>query len=227
MNVVDALQIGLDADRVELIYLRGFMYLNGIGVNGYIEPDAQAARQYFLAAAERGLSIAQLAIGSMLMGDYGGEPNMQEAVRWLSAAADQGHTNAMKMLAILNFELSTTETPIDVKTAISWLEKAVAEGRDALALLMLGDIYFEGRGVEKDEKRGVEYFEQAAKLGDDGAHKKLADIYSKGTGSVAENFSLHIFHWEEADRLRNIRIERLKERKQIFDAIQASRQHPA
>ena len=168
MDVVEVLQTDLDADRVELIYLRGFMLANGIGLNGYGEPDPQAARQYFLAAAERGLPAAQVAIGSMLMDNRGGEPNMQEAVRWLTAAADQGHTSAMKFLAILELELSATGALIDMKAVISWLGKA-ADGRDAQALYMLGGIYLEGQGVEKDEKRAVEYYEQAARLGYHGA----------------------------------------------------------
>jgi len=220
MNVVDVLQTSLDADRVELIYLRGFMYANGIGVNGYMQPDLQAARQYFLAAAERGLSIAQLAIGSMLMDECGGEPDMKEAVRWLTAAAEQGHTNAMKTLAILGLESSTTDELIDVRTAISWLEKA-ADARDAQALFMLGDIYFEGEVVEKEEKRAVEYYEQAARIGLEIAHRKLAELYRTGTGLVSPNSTLHVFHWEEAVRLSDIHYERLKEREQIFSAIKA------
>jgi TPR repeat protein len=176
MDAVEVLQTNLDSDRVELIYLRGFMLANEIDLNGYVEPDPQAARRYFLAAAERGLSIAQLAIGSMLMADLGGEPDMREAVRWLTAAADQGHTSAMKMLAILDLQSSDTGALINMKTVISRLEKA-AEGRDAQALHMLGAIYFEGQGVEKDEERAVEYYEQAARLGYHSAHKTLAHIY--------------------------------------------------
>lgn len=225
MDAVEVLQTGLDSDRVELIYLRGFMLANGIGLNGYVEPDPQAARQYFLAAAERGLSIAQLAIGSMLMADLGGEPDMQEAVRWFTAAADQGNTSAMKALAVLGLESSTTGASIDIKTVISWLEKA-ADGRDAQALHMLGGIYFEGQGVEKDEKRAVECHEQAARLGYHGAHTTLAHIYGKGAGAVAENFSRHIFHWKEGERLLDIHIARLEEHIRMRSTMEASRRPP-
>jgi TPR repeat protein len=225
MDAVEVLQTGLDSDRVELIYLRGFMLANGIGLNGYVEPDPQAARQYFLAAAERGLSIAQVAIGSMLMADLGGEPDMQEAVRWLTAAANQGHTSAMKMLAILDLESSDAGASIDIKTVIFWLQKA-ADGKDAQALQMLGDIYLKGQGVEKDENRAVECYEQAARLGYHGAHNTLAHMYGKGTSTVAENSSRHLFHWKEGERLWDIHIERLEEHIRMRSVMEASRRPP-
>jgi TPR repeat protein len=63
----------------------------------------------------------------------------------------------------------------DYETAFEYLTKA-AELGDANAHLKLGCMYYMGEGVEKDEKRGMYYFEKAAIGGHPQARHHLAII---------------------------------------------------
>ena len=53
----------------------------------------------------------------------------------------------------------------------------------------LGVLYAKGQGISKDEKKAIQYFEQASDLGDTEAMLNLGDAYLKGMG-VKQNVPL-------------------------------------
>ena len=57
---------------------------------------------------------------------------------------------------------------------------------NALACLKLGELYFHGRGVEKDEKKAVELFKVAALKGNAEAIKNLGAFYEFGATGIVE-----------------------------------------
>ncbi|MEU5722818.1 tetratricopeptide repeat protein [Micromonospora sp. NPDC047738] len=66
-------------------------------------------------------------------------------------------------------------------------------GRDGRALLLLGQMASSGRGQPVDKGRAVEYYEQAADLGNSEAAYNLAAIYAAGGGVEADHKTA--FYW--------------------------------
>jgi TPR repeat protein len=58
---------------------------------------------------------------------------------------------------------------------IEWLEKAVERG-DATAMRELGIIFFKGELVEKNQDRGIDLLQTAARLSDGDAQKILGGL---------------------------------------------------
>lgn len=65
--------------------------------------------------------------------------------------------------------------------AAKWLEKAAVQG-NAYAQLILGDMYEDGRGVEKNLKVAADWREKASHRGNCQAQQKLGLMYQTGAG---------------------------------------------
>ncbi|MBQ8940902.1 MAG: sel1 repeat family protein [Firmicutes bacterium] len=115
--------------------------------------------------------------------------DLQKSMEYFHDAAEQGHSGAMRNLAIV---MESAPNP-DKNEIISLYEKA-ADKNDAYAINNLAVMYLTGDGVKKDPKRAAKLFERAAKLGDDYAMVNLAYCYSIGNGikySEKEAFKLY------------------------------------
>ena len=98
------------------------------------------------------------------------------------AAAEQGDATAQTKMGDYHFDKK------EYTQAIEWYEKAAAQN-NVDAILQLIDIYEEGYGVAKDEKKGVMYEKKAAELGNAKAQYYLANTYHNGYGGEAKNLS--------------------------------------
>ena len=81
-------------------------------------------------------------------------------------------------------ELRTVEPlrePTSSRPVTELYEKAAEQG-DVHAQITLAEMYFEGRGVSKDEKKAAELYEKAAEQGDLDAQVNLGWMYQKGKG---------------------------------------------
>lgn len=131
-------------------------------LNGKKQSDAelQAEWQRILASAEQGNAADQYrAAGGYLLGRGGIEKDSGNAMRWLHAAAEQSHTQAMEALA---YEyLRGVYMARDPEQAFALLEKAAAQNSATaqyrLAVMLLGQ-----EGVPRDEQRSKDWLEKAA-----------------------------------------------------------------
>ena len=96
---------------------------------------------WLLQAAKRGDSEAQLGLGVMYERGRGVTQDDAEAVRWYRLATDQGSTGTM--LGI----------------------RRIAEQGNAEAQLVLGGMYFSGKGVAQDTREALRWYRQAAEQG--------------------------------------------------------------
>jgi len=78
----------------------------------------------------------------------------------------------------------------DDKQAMSWYEKAAAQGY-ASAQLNLGLGYYNGVGVAQDYKQAVLWLEKAAAQGHAGAQNNLGVLYVRGQGVTQDNVEAH------------------------------------
>ena len=68
------------------------------------------------------------------------------------------------------------------------LVRPMAEQGDSRAESLLGLIYFEGHGVQRDEAEAMKWYRRAANQGDTDAQLEIGDMYHEGRG-VAQDYS--------------------------------------
>ena len=59
-------------------------------------------------------------------------------------------------------------------------ELAASQGVAKAYYNNLGEMYYNGRGVEKDYTKAAEYYEKAAAQGDTDSQKRLTEMYEQG-----------------------------------------------
>ena len=134
--------------EAEAQYNLGVMYANGEGLP---ENNAEAVKLWLL-AADQGYARAQYNLGVMYANGEGVPENDAEAVKWYRLAADQGVANAQFNLGFKNEEFLQGFEAYkirDFEKAFQFLSKA-AENGNPVAQILLGSMYFNGDGVEKN-----------------------------------------------------------------------------
>ena len=113
------------------------------------------------------------------------KPNSLEptaAVNWLTVAAELGLPKAQGDLAEHYFK-----TGDDIKQAILWGERA-AENNNVKGMIVLGNIYYQGKGGQSNLSKSLQYFEQALQIDEDNrfVQDQLGMMYYKGEGVPAD-----------------------------------------
>jgi hypothetical protein len=86
-----------------------------------------------------------------------------EAMKWYRSAAAKGDEDSIKKVDQL--EMNSLS-----------LNKAESESGDALAQKRLGDMYMNGRGVQKNEVEAVKWYRKSALQGNDDAKSKVLEL---------------------------------------------------
>jgi TPR repeat protein len=88
------------------------------GIPGSVEPNLQAAQDYYMrAAATYRNPQAQYEIGKMFLNGEGVKQSLRQAGRWLQLAAEKGHTGALATLGNLLFHSGQTVRGLAMLTA--------------------------------------------------------------------------------------------------------------
>jgi uncharacterized protein len=148
-----------DADAQAWI---GSMYANGDGK----EIDYHAAHSWYLKAALQGHSMSQSNVGVNFYTGIGVEKNLDQAIYWLSAAAEKDDLKGLFNLAVLYSKGSVPEFNSETS------EKMAAELYRRAAVLghypsqsRLGYLYSIGKGVPKNRTQAYLWLTLAAQHG--------------------------------------------------------------
>lgn len=145
------------------------------GAFGFPEKkDLKKALEAYRKAAGLGNAGAMAAIGSRLLNGEESIRNEKEGREWLKKAIDAKEYTAY--LALGDYEEVVKK---DLKAALNEYEKGDDAGQIDCTLRRAG-AYLTGKGVEKDEPRGIRLLEKAAGSGAAAAHLKLAAIRLSG-----------------------------------------------
>ena len=90
-----------------------------------------------------------------------------EAVYWLEKSAEQGYDSAYLPLAKLFYEKDGKGIQTDYSKALYWLKKAVKsvkEDNQEYAMMMLGDMYYHGKGTRVDYQRAADLYKRASEI---------------------------------------------------------------
>ncbi|QLZ70045.1 endopeptidase IV (plasmid) [Legionella sp. PC1000] len=125
------------------------------------DKDPQQAFTWFKKAADAGDVDAQMFTAAAYMYGVGVKKNMDAATRYYINAAKNGNSIAQFTLA-KNFIESRNAS--NRKLGLIWLNKAVANNNPQ-AITRLGELYLEGKMLDKDENKGEQLLNQAAAQG--------------------------------------------------------------
>src|SRR5262247_3823333 len=94
--------------------------------------DLRSALDCYQRSAELGYAPAQFQLamaydGTALAGIYGIPPNEPVSFRWYLKAAEQGHPNAMSIVAMA-YQMGIKGAPRDRDKAVEWYEKLARSG---------------------------------------------------------------------------------------------------
>ncbi len=132
------------------------------GRAAYVSGDYQSAIRELTPFAEQGNAEAQYLLGASYANASPPEQDYFQAERWLQAAAEQGHTDAMVDIAKLNLFYKKER---DVPKAVLWYKKAADLGHPE-GQFMIGTYYFsEDAGAEKDNVKAYMWWLLSASKG--------------------------------------------------------------
>ena len=136
-------------------FLLGLRYINGEDVPKDVEKGFLLVKK----AAEMGFADAYHELGVCYYCGEGTEKNLSAAVRWWAEGAAAGNLNSMTNLGL--HYTNQKDKKLNEK-GIRLLETAAKRGQ-AEAQCNLGVTYWQGQGIEKNEKEGLKWLEKAAK----------------------------------------------------------------
>ena len=161
------LQKAADAGSLDAMYELSDCYCDGEGVG----KNMDLAISWLTKAADLGLMKAQTTLGMLYMSGFEGhEQNYAISEKYLTMAAERDFPKAQVALSYLYIGME------EYGKALMWSRKAAELENEAYAVL--GQIYLEGLGVDKNEKEGLKYYEKAANGGDADAQNIVGNLYS-------------------------------------------------
>jgi TPR repeat protein/predicted Ser/Thr protein kinase len=184
---------GKEGKTPEALYMWALLRDGRIQTRHWKQGDPQDAARLYEKAAEMGFAHAAYELG--LMHEEGrGVPSVDlaQAKRWLSQAANAGHALAAYRLGVLAY---------DPANAAEWHHKAAVRGY-APAMLALGDLYLEGRGVTAQDDQALEWYRRASSAGSLAANGRLGRLHELGRG-VQQDYRVALERYREAARARD------------------------
>lgn len=131
----------------------------GIGIKDRARLDAFRAS---LQSSKEDCSYAQMMFAFKLLDEPIGPNDVEEAVEWLTKAAESGYTDANLQLGMMYQDgIGVTRDPA---LAIRWFQKPAEEG-NPWAQFSMGELLSEVEGMTGDAPAALEWFRKAAGLG--------------------------------------------------------------
>jgi len=142
-------------------------------IGNYVQQDYAKALYWFEKSAMSGDSNAMEHCGNMYGKGLGCEKDTDKANYWLNQALQHGNPSVMAYVAMNKYlEAKTAE---EYKEIYETLALPAAEKGNAEAMFILAGMLYNGKGVEQDTDKGLEWLEKAAIKGHSEACRILAE----------------------------------------------------
>jgi TPR repeat protein len=176
------LQAAALSDSTSAIITLATLYQRGVGV----PHDREKVQQLWQQAATLGSPEAMYHLGfSYVFGDYV-DQDVAKGIPWLEKAAERFNLDAMSLLHRVYRGDYGSEA--NYAKAMKWLQRAAEHPAAETSLIfLLGQAYEQGKLVKRDFAKAQEYYQLAAKLGDQDAPFKVGQLYQRGLGSTPEH----------------------------------------
>lgn len=133
------------------------------------------AAEWYRKGAVLGHSECQFSLGNLCAENPELGKTATEGAYWYLRAARKGNAKAQNNLAGL-YKRGESGLSKDPAKAAFWYSKAAAQS-DGMALYNYGECLFEGFGVKADQKKALEMFAKAVRLGNDSAKARMAQLH--------------------------------------------------
>lgn len=185
---LQAAEMGHGAAQMRLGFLYGETHFHGVA------DDLDRAEYWLLKAAEQNAGDARFRLGNFYLRTRK-PPQMENALKWLQKAAEDGHAAAQYDLALLLLRRENT----DAETAQNWMQSAAGQG-NLHAMIMLSRAHRHGLyGFEKDAQKSVLWAERAAeRTGSVIWYTRIADAYYTGEGNLPPDREKAALWYEKA-----------------------------
>lgn len=155
-------------------YQLGRMFAKGLGVP---KDDVQAFALFEKSAAQSNSKGIHALAASYYLGD-GTSKDTKKAIELWQKSAALGNVDSE---FDIGYALEADGPLQDLKNAIGWYEKAIEHG-DTKAIVNLGVLYRDGKGVTKDLQKAITLFQKGADLKDTRSQYLLGYMYHEGLG---------------------------------------------
>jgi len=125
----------------------------------------------------------------------GVKKDVDEALKWFRAAAEQGDSAYQYQLAVSLHQgsLAYQDGKQDMPEILKWYRAAAVQG-EIDALRALSHLYGQGGDVEKDEAEALKWLRTAADWGDVSSQRLLADRYASGTAVAKDEVEAFAYY---------------------------------
>lgn len=170
----------------------GVCYYYGNGVlQDYVE-----AVEWFEKAANNGDAQAMLYLGECYELGEGVQQDFDKSLNYKANAANAGFAEAQYQLGLLYTDAADKGDNNLYRDAINWFQKAADQGH-ILAQLELGNLVYDGKGVNPNYEYAAKLYESAAEQDIEQAQLMLGYMYYCGIG-VAEDHSKSLNYFYKA-----------------------------
>lgn len=165
------------------------------------EADKTPHFQTILKLAQEDYPLAQYALSFLYADGIGTPAQAKTALAWLQRAAQAATPvpAAQTQLALYYAQGYPPYIQPDLPQAFALMLRA-AEAENPQARYNVAQMYLNGQGTEKNEKRAFHFMRLAAKDGLVSAQMELSDMYRRGTGVKTEDYQT--FRWMHAAAVR-------------------------
>ena len=171
----------MQTSRFAILILLGFLLPLG-GCSQSSTPAATAPQGAVAVSADgrklRPLTDMEIAQDAYSKGDFA------KALDHFRAAAIAGDADAMYYTGVMYGEAEGVAKP-NMAEAQRWYEKAAARDQPD-ALLTMGRLYVVGQGVERDARKGLDFFERAVKASPPGPKHDQAEEQRAALAAVLD-----------------------------------------
>lgn len=188
---IDSLITVADNGDIDAQKTLGWIYMSGDGV----DLDVNEAVKWYEKAASQNDAASCYWLGFiyeiMLPSD---SETSNKTLNWYLKGAQLGHP-VSQYRAAWKYLGTDSSIPADMDEAVKWLKKSAEQGYPD-ALNELGDLYYDGNGVEANLSKAVECYTKAADKNNPRAMRTLALMYYQGDG-VAQDMVKAFELWNE------------------------------
>ena len=163
------------------------------GQAAFDREDYATAMRLWRPLAEHGNAKAQYRLAMMYSGAQGVPEDLNERVKWLRRAAEQGHAEAPEALGRIYRYSTGKYFPQDYEEAIMWYRVAAERG-NTQAQSSLGRMYEIAEGVSQDYAEARKWYRMAAEQGDSVAMVALGIFFEWGLGVPQDNARAHMWY---------------------------------
>lgn len=182
------------------LYIMGGVYMFGIE---NIDKDLKKSIEYYTKSFEKGKRYSSCIIADILFTKkYKDVYNRENGIEWLKKGVESNSTEAMLMLSKIylvseeDMDYNEFKSYRNIGKGLDLLQKAANHG-DGEAYWRLGNEYYYGENVDKDDNKFFEYSKKSFELGYADGANNLGAAYMKGIG-CKKDIKKAIAIWEKA-----------------------------